>query len=177
MPTPSISTNTETKVRLIVAWSHNVIGDPYHKLNQCVYKKLTESALRRLERRLGEFIGRWAFAYVVPAGGSTLKLWYYHPNESTNGIPNRLDRGRYTKAMADNGQLAGNYFLWLIPTTTYKDRTGQQRLPTTTVNSIDDVSQHFNKNVLRIDVYQNKVKVGEYDRQGYRVIDPDSKYN
>ncbi|MGH1336048.1 MAG: hypothetical protein ACRBFS_07960 [Aureispira sp.] len=166
------SHETENLVRLIVRFTHSRDGSPYAQLKDGVYKKLSPQRLNNLEHHLSKFRSHWHHGFVVPAGGSLLKLWYYHPDRIVNRLPERLSLEEYIKTLAEQGQIKGNYSLWLVPTTTYKLNTNKNRFPTVAINHLEELPTYFNQDVLRIDVYQNRVKVGVYDRKGYKTLTP-----
>jgi hypothetical protein len=170
------SIQTENLVRLVVCYTHNADGNLHPVPQQKCFKKLNPARLKYLERNMLGKNGRghWKYAYVVPAGGSTLKLWYYYPTKTIKGIPERLNIEAYVEALNDHQTKQANYSLWRVPTTNYRVRTNQQRMPNVLIPTLDEYAlrKQLTRDVLRIDIYQNRVKIAEYDRRGFRRCKP-----
>lgn len=165
----TISVKSGQAVRIMVGYNTNPDGTslPEGSVRQQPYKELNEAGIKRIEALLKKRRGQWEYAYAVLAGGSTLKLWYYHPSETINGQPQRLTKEVYSAALQATRAPAG-YSLWIIPTTAQKARNGNGRGKSVTVQDLSQIKDHFNSTVLRIDVYQNREKLGSYDHSGYR---------
>lgn len=159
--------NLKPLFRLMVLYTHNKEGVPYAgKGHLQPYKKLTYNGILRLERHLVKRVRHWQYAFVVPAGGSLLRLWYYLPSEMVNYQLIRLNKDQYKEALSRLRRAMTSYFLWIIPTMEHKIQVNDDRAQTATVHSLDALKTYFKGHILRIDIYQYRQKLGYYDGTG-----------
>lgn len=163
-------TTSKHLVRLLVLYTHAKDGTPYTEEGRLQpYKKLNRQGLLRMERHLVKRVGHWKYAFVVPAGGSLLRLWYYLPSQVVNKNLLRLTKEQYVQALRETQPPHSNYFLWIIPKTTYKIQINNHRAQTATVDTLDEIASYFKWHILRIDIYQGNCKIGHYDQGGLSI--------
>ena len=101
-----------------------------------------KAGLKKIERYLKSVKGKWQWALLRQISTNNI-FYYYHPKTGTE----RLDQKAYAK-------LLEYYSLYIIPTSRYKRQHGSLKGMTEKVRSLDEVGKFWNKDVLRIDIYQ-----------------------
>lgn len=106
--------------------------------------------LKKIERYLASVEGKWSWAVLKQVKTGNI-YHYYHPKTGLQ----RLDLKDYKKQLT-------SYSLYIIPTQQYKNRHGSQKGISKRVYDLNEVTKYWNKDVLRIDIYQEKKLINRY---------------
>ena len=107
--------------------------------------------LNKVEQYLNGQKNTWSWAILREIGSNAI-YHYYHPN---TGIQ-RLDKDSYKEQFTA-------YSLYIIPTSSYKLKTGITKGKSQRIYDLDNIHQHWTKDVLRIDVYVDGKKINSYE--------------
>lgn len=122
--------------------------------NNSNYKSMkieNEKDLKSVEKYLLKHVRAWKWASLKDL--STKAVYhYYHPN---TGIQ-RLDLATYKEQFTA-------YSLYIIPTSSYKRKTGITKGKSQRIYDLEQIHQYWNKDVLRIDVYVEGKKINSYE--------------
>jgi ABC-type bacteriocin/lantibiotic exporter with double-glycine peptidase domain len=110
-----------------------------------------EKDLKSVEKYLLKHRQAWKWASLKDI--STKAVYhYYHPDTGVD----RLDLETYKKQFTA-------YSLYIIPTSSYKRKTGITKGSSQRIYDLDLIHQYWTKDVLRIDVYVEGKKVNSYE--------------
>ena len=139
---------------IMVKWKNNP------KATKLFVKSTTP---KTMEVYLKNRLHLWENAHL--ANSITEEIYqYYHPSQyNMAGGQHRLNKQQYSRLY-----VAQQYLLCIIPTTKYKRQTNDYRYKGAVINSLEEVPDYWNKNVLRIDVRIGKQLINRYDENGFR---------
>lgn len=118
---------------------------------------------QKMELYLKNHLHLWENAHLADSITGEIHH-YYHPDQYQMAA----DQHRLTKEQYSRFYVAQQYCLCIIPTTKYKRQTNDYSFKGAIVNSLEEVANYWNKNVLRIDVRIGKQLVNSYDENGFR---------
>ena len=111
-----------------------------------------QKGLNTVERNiLKKNKGKWKYAYLKQKDTPNV-FYYYHPATGTE----RLDKDKYNKQ-------AKLYSIYIVPTTAYKRKYNTQKGTSKLIKGLDQVAQHYNKDVLKILIYENGKHINTFE--------------
>ncbi len=112
--------------------------------------KHLEQSLRSFKVFLNKCASKWEYAILYKDGSIHS---YFHKNKGTE----QLDKEQYVKELQES-----QINLFIVYTLDYKRRVGSDKGKPIFNVSIDDVKIHYNQDVEKILVYQNKAIIATY---------------
>ena len=149
MNTSNANKAPKTKVvKKYLGYVHILFKD---RTNYQTMKFENEKQLKSIEKYLTKHRHSWKWATLREIGSNTI-LAYYHPKTGVERLNLKSYKAQFTA-----------YSLYIIPTSSYKRRTGIEKGISQRIYDLEQIHQYWTKDVLRIDVYVEGKKINSYE--------------